>query len=209
MLFDEKGMIKPFLDMLKERFSRALDYSDKTVAVRRYFFSNSFDGVLAVMGLSLGASIVPGTQASTVVFAGIGMSIAMLVSSISGIYLTESAETKRMIKELQESLLHDVRGTVIEKAGATGTLIASLVGGISTFALALTVLSPHIISMFYKEFEPVASYASTMIGLAILFILGLFLGRLSRISSLKAGIRMVGIGGVAALLILLIELLMV
>ncbi len=200
-------MIKSFLNMLKKRFSRALDYSDKTVAVRRYFFSNSFDGVLAVMGLSLGASIVPGTQASTVVFAGIGMSIAMLVSGVSGIYLTESAETKRMIKELQESLLHDVSDTVIERAGATGTLIASFVGGISTFALALTVLSPHIISMFYKEFETIASYASTAIGLAILFILGFFLGRFSGVNVLKSGIRMVGVGAVAAMLIFLIELL--
>ncbi|MEM4407352.1 MAG: hypothetical protein QXI19_01265 [Candidatus Caldarchaeum sp.] len=198
--------LRSLLGALRARFSRVLAYSGKTVAVRRYFFSNSFDGVLAMMGLSLGASIVPGTQVSTVVFAGLGMSIAMLVSGVSGIYLTESAETQRMIKELRESMLTDVSDTVIGRAGALGNMITSFIGGISTFALSLVVLSPYMAAAIYKELAPVASYISTTIGLTILFVLGLLLGRFSRSSMVKSGLRMAALGVAAALLIMLVEI---
>lgn len=196
-----------FLAGLRSSLRRSLEISEKQVAVRRYFFSNSFDGVLAMMGLSLGAAIVPGTKISTVVFAGFGTAIAMLVSGVSGIYLTESAETRRMIKEIQESMLRDVSDTVIGRAGAVGTLITSIVGGLSNFLLSMTVLLPYIISMHVVELQPMASMLSTATGLVILFVLGMFLGKFSHTHILKTGLRMAGLGIVTALLILLIELL--
>ncbi|MEM1936885.1 MAG: hypothetical protein QXX49_04245 [Candidatus Caldarchaeum sp.] len=194
------------LKSFRRRLSLVLSYSGKSGAVRRYFFSNSFDGILAMVGLSLGASLAPSTQATTVVFAGLGMSVAMLVSGVSGIYLTESAETKRLIKELQASLLRDVSDTVIGRAGTMGTVIASLVGGFSTFILSLTVLSPYIAGIYYGELRPVAPHISTLIGLGLLFTLGLMMGRFSKTEVLKSGIKMVSIGVAAVLLILLLEL---
>lgn len=191
---------------VKSNLRRSLEISEKQVAVRRYFFSNSFDGVLAMMGLSLGAAIVPGTKISTVVFAGVGTAIAMLVSGVSGIYLTESAETRRMIREIEESMLRDVSDTVIGRAGAVGTLIASVVGGLSNFLLSMTVLLPYIISLHFVELQPMAPMLSTAEGLVILFLLGMFLGKFSRINVVKTGLRMAGLGVVTATLILLVEL---
>ncbi|MCS7133973.1 MAG: hypothetical protein NZ921_04155 [Candidatus Caldarchaeum sp.] len=186
---------------------KSLEISEKHVVVRRYFFSNSFDGVLAMMGLSLGAAIVPGAKVSTVVFAGVGAAIAMLVSSVSGIYLTESAETRRLIREIEESMLRDVSDTVIGRAGAVGTLIAAVVGGVSNFLLSMTVLLPYIISLHFVELQSMAPMLSTGIGLIILFILGMFLGKFSRMNFFRMGLRMAGLGILTALLILLVELL--
>ncbi|MEM2036256.1 MAG: hypothetical protein QXG21_01735 [Candidatus Caldarchaeum sp.] len=177
------------------------------MAIRRYFFSNSFDGVLAMMGLSLGAAIVPGTKISTVVFAGLGTAIAMLVSGVSGIYLTESAETRRLMREIQESMLRDVSDTVIGKAAAIGTLIVSFVGGFSNFLLSMAVLLPYIVSLIVVELQPMAPALSAAVALVILFVLGMFLGKFSRINIVMTGLRMAGLGIITAALILLVELL--
>uniref|UniRef100_A0A7C5Y737 VIT family protein n=1 Tax=Caldiarchaeum subterraneum TaxID=311458 RepID=A0A7C5Y737_CALS0 len=186
---------------------RSLEISEKQVAIRRYFFSNSFDGVLAMMGLSLGAAIVPGTKISTVVFAGLGTAIAMLVSGVSGIYLTESAETRRLMREIQESMLRDVSDTVIGKAAAIGTLIVSFVGGFSNFLLSMAVLLPYIVSLIVVELQPMAPALSAAVALVILFVLGMFLGKFSRINIVMTGLRMAGLGIITAALILLVELL--
>ncbi|MCS7129195.1 MAG: hypothetical protein NZ919_00935 [Candidatus Caldarchaeum sp.] len=199
------GGFKAAVDGFRRRLSLVLTYSGKSGAVRRYFFSNSFDGVLAMMGLTLGASIVPATQVSTVVFAGLGMSIAMLVSGVSGIYLTESAETKRLMKELRDSMLRDVSDTVIGRAGFLGTLITALVGGLSTFVLSLAVLSPYVVSVFHAALKPAAPYLSAAVGFILLFVLGVFMGRFSKADVIKSGVRMAGLGVAAVLLILLLE----
>lgn len=192
---------------IRSKLQTILEISEKQVAIRRYFFSNSFDGVLAMMGLSLGAAIVPGTKVSTVVFAGLGTAIAMLVSGVSGIYLTESAETRRLMREIEESMLRDVSDTVIGRAGAVGTLIVSLVGGFSNFLLSMAVLLPYIVSLRVVELQPMAPMMSAALGLVILFILGMFLGKFSGINIVKTGLRMVGLGIITAALLLLVELL--
>ncbi|MEM4187536.1 MAG: hypothetical protein QW801_09750, partial [Candidatus Caldarchaeum sp.] len=75
-----------------------------------------------------------------------------------------------------------------------------------TFILSLTILSPYIASIHYGDLRPIAPHISTLIGLGLLFTLGLMMGRFSKTDVLKSGIRMVSIGFAAVLLILLIEL---
>jgi len=194
------------LKRLWRSFNKILSYSDKWPAVRRYFFSNSFDGILAMMGLSLGATIYSSIEPLTVVFAGFGVAVGMLVSGVSGIYVTEKAETKRRMMELRNSMLQDVSNTVIGRAGTLGTLITSLIGGLSTFFISLTVLIPYFIALRDSSVKPFAPFFSTVIALSLLFLLGLTLGSFSQSEMLKSGLRMLGIGLVAALIILMIEL---
>lgn len=200
--------IAKFLSSGLKSIRLSLEISGTNVAVRRYFFSNSFDGVLTVTGLCLGAAVAPGTKVSTVVFAGLGASIAMLVSGFTGIYVTESAETRRRVREIEESMLRDVSDTIIGRAGLVGPLIASLIGGLSTFLLSLTVLLPYIVSLYMDELQPYAVFLSPAVGFMLLFVLGLFLGKFSKIDMVKTGLKMLGMGVVTAVMILLMELLL-
>lgn len=200
--------IAEFLSNGLKSIRLSLEISGTNVAVRRYFFSNSFDGVLTVTGLCLGAAVAPGTKVSTVVFAGLGASIAMLVSGFSGIYVTESAESRRRVREIEESMLRDVSDTIIGRAGMVGPLIASLISGLSTFLLSVTVLLPYIASVYIEELQPYAMFLSPAVGLMLLFVLGMFLGKFSKIDVVKTGLKMLGMGVVTAVLILLMEILL-
>ena len=72
---------------------------------RRYFAMNSFDGVLTILGILIGSYFGGIRQANIVISAGLGASIAMMVSGIWGTYLTEQAERTKSLKELESSIL--------------------------------------------------------------------------------------------------------
>ncbi len=78
---------------------------------RRYFVNNFYDGMLTVLGILLGffVLILKGGQISIdshlVVLTGVGSSISMLISGITGSYLSEKAEQKKIKEELNKAML--------------------------------------------------------------------------------------------------------
>ncbi|MFX0057793.1 MAG: VIT1/CCC1 transporter family protein [Candidatus Heimdallarchaeota archaeon] len=77
---------------------------------RRYFVNNFYDGMLTVLGILLGffIIIIKGNQNSIesnlVILTGIGSSISMFISGLSGSYLSERAEQKKLKKELEKAM---------------------------------------------------------------------------------------------------------
>ena len=79
---------------------------------RRYFVMNFFDGVLTVLGIVIGSFILfLGGNAPTkleIVVPALATSIAIGISGITGGYLSERAERKRNIIEMQRAMaLHE------------------------------------------------------------------------------------------------------
>ncbi|MFW9878041.1 MAG: VIT1/CCC1 transporter family protein [Candidatus Thorarchaeota archaeon] len=79
--------------------------------VRRYFVNNFYDGMLTVLGILLGffAIILNETQASIdshlVILTGFGSSISMFMSGLTGSYLSEKAEQKKIKEELKKAMV--------------------------------------------------------------------------------------------------------
>ena len=77
---------------------------------RRYFVNNFYDGMLTIMGILLGFLVFllqnPSQPilASYVILTGLGTSISMLISGVSGSYLSEKAEQKKERKELDRAM---------------------------------------------------------------------------------------------------------
>ncbi|MFX1394027.1 MAG: VIT1/CCC1 transporter family protein [Promethearchaeota archaeon] len=77
---------------------------------RRYFVNNFYDGMLTILGILLGFFVIllnePGTpiQSNYVILTGLGTSISMLISGISGSYLSERAEQRKGKKELEQAM---------------------------------------------------------------------------------------------------------
>ncbi len=97
-------------------FERAKTYAKITNLwgiARRYFVNNFYDGMLTVLGILLGffVLILKGDQSSInshlVILTGIGSSISMLISGMSGSYLSERAEQKKMKEELYKAMVID------------------------------------------------------------------------------------------------------
>jgi predicted membrane protein (TIGR00267 family) len=77
---------------------------------RRYFVNNFYDGMLTVLGVLLGffVLVLKGTETSVesnfILLAGLGSSISMFMSGITGSYLSERAEQKKLKEELKKAM---------------------------------------------------------------------------------------------------------
>ncbi|MBN2229980.1 MAG: hypothetical protein JW779_10380 [Candidatus Thorarchaeota archaeon] len=172
---------------------------------RRYLAMNAFDGVLPVLGIIMGGFASLSFQDPEVIFetsilAIVATSFAMLISGITSSYLTEGAERKRDIEELERSLLGSLDGSMIVKATRTTTLVVSLINGFSPFGAGLITALP--LMMVFAGFPIGIAFASSVIvAMLLLFILGLFLGNVSKSNMLAYGIKTLAAGILVVLMI--------
>lgn len=91
---------------------------------RRYFVNNFYDGLLTVLGILLGffVLIIKGSEvtinSNIVLLTGFGTSISMLISGISGSYLSEKAEQRKLKLELDKAMV------LVEEAKEGGTQLS-------------------------------------------------------------------------------------
>ena len=158
---------------------------------RRYLVLNAFDGVLTTLGVVAGAYLAGATQARIILVAGMGASSAMGISGAWGAYMTERAERRRAISELERELFTSLRGSTIEDASRTATFLIALIDGLSPFVTSMLCLSPLLFSLL--GFVPLGfSIAlSVVIALVILFMLGVFLAKISKTNLAVQGVLMV------------------
>ncbi|MHA2007818.1 MAG: VIT1/CCC1 transporter family protein [Promethearchaeota archaeon] len=83
-----------------------------SLIARRYFINNFYDGMLTNLGILLGYFIplitnikVSSIEAVLVILPCLGTSISMLISGISGSYLSERAEQKKERIELDKAMV--------------------------------------------------------------------------------------------------------
>ncbi len=178
---------------------------------RRYLAMNAFDGVLPVIGIVMGAIISTLVQPVEVVFAttllaAIGTSIAMFVSGIGSSYLTEKAERQKEFKELERAMLADMSRSAYAKATKTTTRIVSLINGLSPAVAVIITVFPMILASLglipYLE----SFYLSIVAGVALLFGLGLFLGKVAGGNRYVYALKTLGTGLVLILIMWLISL---
>jgi predicted membrane protein (TIGR00267 family) len=184
---------------------RSIQYSGKAGMVRRYFFTNGFDGAMSMLGIVLGTSLLAGADNLTVASAGLGAALAMFLSGFMGTYATEVAESKLRIKELHDTMLIDVEHTEVGRAGKVGAVIAAFLQGLGSLIFSLTVLSPYLYAVNYGLSGPTAMLSSIALGLVTLFVLGATLGKLTRQSLILTGAKMMGIGLITTALIFMVE----
>jgi predicted membrane protein (TIGR00267 family) len=180
-------------------FREALRLSGGGEIVRRYFVLNAFDGVLTMLGLVVGAHAA-GAGAPQVAGAALGAMVAMAVSGFSGAFLTEGAERKATLHELETAMLRDLDQTAHGRAARTSALVTALVNGASPTLGAATVFIPFALGP-----APLGAFAAMGAALAVLLGLGLYLARVAEEVPWKYGAKMVGVGLATAGILLLME----
>ena len=168
---------------------------------RRYFVKNGMDGSMTVLGIILGSWAARVENPYIIVMAGLGACLAMGVSGLFGAYITEKAERKKIIKDLEESILSDLEGSLHQNASEFVPTLAALVDGLSPTLTAMISLVPFIISMV-KIISIWDSYiVSIILTFGTLFALGLYLGRIARERMWLYGLQMVAAGVVIAFVV--------
>ena len=176
---------------LNDRLNQWREYnriSEAGEIARRAFVNNSFDGVLTMTGVVMGNFVVGVEDATVVLVTGLSTALAIGISGGWGAYLTESAERRQDIDELEQVTLTDLGDTKIGKASRQAVVTVAAVDGLSPFLSALIVvlpffLAPVLPSIWY------AYFAAIGLALLALFGLGIYLGRLSKRSLIMSGFR--------------------
>ena len=166
---------------------------------RRYFAMNAFDGVLTIIGVLMGNYVAHVHDAKVVIVTGFSTCMAMGISGLWGAYLTESAERKRDLSDLENHTLTDLSNTKIGRASRVAVVVVALVDGLAPFLAALVVLLPFFFSGLLADVV-FSYYASLGMALVVLFALGAFLGKVSKENLIISGLKMIGAGLVSILL---------
>ena len=171
---------------------------------RRAFANNSFDGVLTMVGVIMGSFLVGVEDAKAVLITGLSTALAIGISGGWGAYLTESAERRHAINELEQVTLSELQDTKIGKASRIAVILVAAVDGLSPFFSALLILLPF----FFVPLLPsitYAYYAAGVLTLVALFALGIYLGNLAKEKVLPYGVKTVIAGLVSMLLSYFLE----
>ncbi len=195
-----------------ERTMRALELTQGVEIARRYLAMNAFDGALTMLGLILGGLITidpanPGIVFNALLLAAVGTSVAMAVSGFSGSYLAESAERDREVEEMGRAMLADMSESMYAKATRTTSVVVAIVDGLAPAGAALIIITPLMLVPLDLVDVYTAFYAAIVICMLLLFLLGLFLGRVSRKSMWSYGAKTLLAGIVTAILMFVISIL--
>lgn len=150
---------------------------------RRYFAMNAFDGVLTTIGVLAGNYLAGVRDLTIPIRTGIATSIAMGISGLWGAYLTETAERRRELSELEKVSLIDQRDTSIGRASRFAVIVVAIVDGLAPALAAMIVMVPLFLGKMIGN--PILSYGiAGGVALLSLFGLGLFLGIVSEENNL-------------------------
>ncbi|MGC9399996.1 MAG: VIT1/CCC1 transporter family protein [Anaerolineae bacterium] len=155
---------------------------------RRAFANNSFDGVLTMIGVVMGSFVVGVENAKVVLVTGLSTALAIGISGGWGAYLTESAERRHAVNELERITLTDLRHTKIGKASRLAVVTVAAVDGLSPFLSALVVILPFFFAPLLPDIR-YAFYASLVMSLLALFGLGVYLGKISQERLMLSGVK--------------------
>jgi len=172
---------------------------------RRYFIMNAFDGATTILGIVIGAYVAEITNEFWIVWPGLGATFAMSLSGFVGAYMTEEAERANEMKALEKSMLTDLGESVVGKASRFASLWASMIDGLSPALAALSCLTPFFLSSTGLFSTTLASQLSIAISLAIMFLLGVLLGRISKRNMILHGTKMLLVGLIIAFVFLMLK----
>lgn len=169
---------------------------------RRYLVVNGFDGALTTLGIIVGFYHIGATSIPLVISACFGAAIALGISGLSSGYISESAERKKELQELESAMVTDLAESAHGQAARLIPVVIALVNGLAPFAISLFIISPLWFASSFGDFPLEPLEASIAIALSVIFLLGIFLGKISGRFWLFSGLRTLIIAVITAAIIL-------
>ncbi len=174
---------------------------------RRYIVLNGFDGILTVLGITVGAFSSSISSPAALVSSGMGTALGLMISGFTSAYFTEKAERKRDFKELRDQMVSGMGGSVHEKNVSRKSVYVASLNAISPFLTALVSTIPYILASFgVINLINTAYYVSATVSIVLLALFGAFLGKISRESVFVFALKMVGVGLITIAVIYLLGL---
>jgi predicted membrane protein (TIGR00267 family) len=178
-----------------------LDITSSREIVRRYFVVNGFDGALTMLGLTFGFLLNNPADLSIVTNVCLGAAIALVMSGVSSAYVSEYAERQHALSKLEDAMINDLQDSVHGKAARWTPTAVALVNGSAPLLTCLLILSPLWALAAGLPLPPL--YSAIIIAMLLIFLLGVFFGRIAGVSSMRLGLQTLLVATVTAALIYL------
>jgi predicted membrane protein (TIGR00267 family) len=188
-----------------EKIRNYIRISGITPISRRYFIMNAFDGATTILGIVVGAYVAGITNEFWVIWSGLGATLAMGLSGFAGAYMTEEAESAKKLNSLEKSMLTELKNSVVGKANRFASLWAGIIDGLSPALAAVVCLAPFFLSSLGSFSINFAIQLSVAMALAIMFLLGVFLGKISSRNMFFHGVKTLFVGLVLMLIFLVLK----
>lgn len=173
--------------------------------LRRYFVVNGFDGALTMLGLIIGFLFSAPANLSIIINACLGAAIALGVSGVSSAYLSEVAERKNALVQLDKAMLSgDLQNSIHGDAARWIPFMVALVNGAAPLVISLLILLPLWAANAGIALPVAPLHGAIAVALVLVFALGVFIGRISESSWLRAGVQTTLVAAATAALIYLV-----
>ncbi|MDJ0851041.1 MAG: hypothetical protein QNK04_21935 [Myxococcota bacterium] len=191
--------------LLGELRQLALHLSRSGDIARRYFVVNGFDGALTMLGLLMGFRLAGGVDLDGVLAVCHGAAIALGVSGVTSAYLSETAERRRELSELEEAMITDMSDTAHGRAARVLPLLVAGANGAAPVVLAGVIVAPLWLARAGLTLPVRPLTASIATAFLCIFGLGAFIGRVGGTSWLRSGVKTTLVALVTVGLILLFD----
>jgi len=172
---------------------------------RRYVVVNGFDGALTMLGLLMGFQAGGGVASPIAVNACMGAALALAASGLSSAYLSEAAERRKELAELESAMGEKLHESAHGEAARVVPFLVALANGLSPLLVSLVIMAPLWLGATGVELPREPLVLSIAIAFVTIFVLGAFLGRIGHVFWLLSGLRAVLIAVLTSALILVLR----
>lgn len=172
---------------------------------RRYFVVNGFDGALTMLGLLIGFYVSGQIVLPVVISVCLGAAVALGMSGMTSAYISEAAEKKHELKKLEDAMIADLGESAYGQAARLMPFFIAFINGLSPLVIALTIISPLALAHWLPQLVPYPIETATIFAFLIIFLLGVFLGRISGYFWLWSGLQTLLVAIITTLLIYLLS----
>lgn len=188
-----------------ERVGFLLRISQAQGIARRYVVVNGFDGALTMLGLLTGFYAGGGVSPALAVSACVGAALALTASGVSSAYISEVAERRKALRELESAMVARLHESAHAEAARWVPFLIAVVNGLAPLAISLVIIAPLWLAAAQVAMPVDPLRAAMGVALVTIFLLGAFLGRIAHTFWLWSGLRALLIALATGALILAIR----
>ncbi len=192
---------------IKEKLDKLVEVGEAKAVARRLFVTNSFDGLLTTIGVLLGSYIGGAQTPSAYIGAVLGGTITMGVfSGFLGALFSERAERRRELKQLQAHVMRDLTNTIYGKASRIIPYYVALWSSIGLIVFPIISLTPFFMAALGSMGVIHALVSSIASSNAMIFMLGIYIGKVSGDNVIRTGLTMLATSLAATVLLFLVSI---
>jgi len=172
--------------------------------MRRYFVVNGFDGALTMLGLIMGFYVSDYVELAVVITTCLAAAFALGMSGVSSAYISETAERRHTLIELEKAMVASLDESHHARAATWIPWLVALVNGVAPLIIALIIILPLWLANkgITLALSPMAT--AIIVAMLIIFLLGVFLGRIGGTFWLWSGLQSLAVASVTVGLIYLL-----